>query len=104
MTGPISHVDAQDTFMDDEELVGLFVFVPDKISLDLAYLDQVIVDLADDLRRPTLGEQAEFGIEIDWLEFHENLLHLINRDKQDNHDQKPICYRNAARIPHRLSK
>jgi hypothetical protein len=70
----VSQVDTKKAIIHDKELVGLFVLVPDEISLKLHNLDQVIVDLPDDFWRPVFGEEREFAINIDWLQIHGTIL------------------------------
>jgi hypothetical protein len=63
----IAELDGQAPLEDEEELVGLVVLVPDELSLDLDDLDVVVVQLADDLGAPVLGEQRELLREVDLL-------------------------------------
>jgi hypothetical protein len=70
---PIAQVNSQGAFVYDEKLVGIGMCMPDEITLHLNQFDQVVIDPADNLWRPELVEKGEFGIDIDWLEFHTDL-------------------------------
>jgi hypothetical protein len=52
---------------DEEEVVRVFVLLPDELALDLDYADVVLVDAGDDLRSPVLSERAELLGEVDFL-------------------------------------
>ncbi|GAB4983993.1 hypothetical protein MAHJHV61_18250 [Mycobacterium avium subsp. hominissuis] len=53
----ITQPDRQLTCQDQEQFIGVFVAVPDKLAIDRDNLDFVIIPARNRFRRPVLGEQ-----------------------------------------------
>ena len=64
---PVSQLDRQAPFEDEEEVVRLGVRVPDELALQLPDLDLVVVVVANDARLEVLLERRELLREIDGL-------------------------------------
>jgi hypothetical protein len=70
MDRAVAKIDPQIPFDDDERLVSVFVIMPDEVSLQLHYLELVIVHLSDHFWLPLLMEQAKLLHKADCLVFH----------------------------------
>jgi len=66
----VGAADAELAAQDEEELVFMGVGVPGELALDTRYLDELIVDLAEDARRPELLELGCGAFEGDGLGLH----------------------------------
>ena len=64
---PVAELDHQPALQHDEQLVLVFMIVPDKFTFYFGDLDVVAVVLGDDLGRELLGDQRKFLIQIDGL-------------------------------------
>jgi hypothetical protein len=67
---PVPKVDAHTPVDDDEDLVGVSVAVPDKISLYPGQFEVIVVHLGDDPGGPVLREQGEFRVKVDGLHIY----------------------------------
>jgi hypothetical protein len=70
MDRAIPKIDPQITFHHDERLIGIFVVVPNKVTLQLHDLELVVVHFGDDLWLPLLVEQPELLAEVDRFVAH----------------------------------
>jgi hypothetical protein len=61
----VTQLNRQSAFEDKEEIVGVFVRVPDELALELDHHDVVTVEPLHDLRRPVLRKRRQFFVEID---------------------------------------
>ena len=66
----IPKIDPQITFRHDERLIGIFVVVPNKVTLQLHDLELVVVHFGDDLWLPSVVEQPELLAEVDRFVAH----------------------------------
>src|SRR5881394_2367887 len=60
----VPELEQQPAFYDEEQLVLQIVMMPHEFAFDFDELDVAIVELADDLRAPVLGELLEFLGEV----------------------------------------
>ena len=63
--GAVAELDAEGAFQAQEQLVDVFVQVPDELALELDELDLLPVQARDDLRTPVVGDRVEMAAEVD---------------------------------------
>jgi hypothetical protein len=66
----VAQIDAQLALDDKESLVGVFVPVPNELTLQLHDLELIVVHFGDDPGLPLLGEQPEFLPKVDRAVIH----------------------------------
>ena len=76
--GLVLELDLHLAFDDDENFIGIFVMMPDEISLNLDQFKLIIVHLGDDLWRPVVRKLRQFLLQID-------LFHSIDLYVWKNH-------------------
>ena len=67
----VTKADRERTLYDKEEFILMLMPVPDELSLQLCELYMLSVQLADDLRRPLIGEEGELFGEVDFVDRHD---------------------------------
>jgi hypothetical protein len=70
MHGPIAEINSQFALYHNECLIGVFVIVPNEVTLQLDDFKLIIVHFSDDLRLPLVAEQSELLLKVDWLIAH----------------------------------
>ena len=65
----ISQTYREPTFEDEEEVIGIIMFVPHEFSLDFDYHKVVIVELTNGSRLPVLSKCRELLGEVDSIHF-----------------------------------
>jgi hypothetical protein len=66
----IPKIDPEITFYHDERLIGIFMIVPNEVTLQLHDLELIVIHLGDDLWLPLLVEQPEPLAEADRFVAH----------------------------------
>src|ERR1019366_1541603 len=61
----VAKIDPQIALEHNESLSGVLVVVPDKVALQLDYLELIIIHLCDDFRTPLLRKESQLLLEID---------------------------------------
>jgi hypothetical protein len=74
----LAHANGDVPLEDKEEVIRVFVYVPDELTLDLNHHQIVTIELADYARLPVTFESSEFVCEIDGL--HIGLCVLSDND------------------------
>jgi hypothetical protein len=64
---PVSKLHAKAAFDHEEQLVFVFMTVPNELALKLHDLDELTVELADDSRAPMLVQESELFVEINFV-------------------------------------
>jgi hypothetical protein len=73
----LSHLDGELPLDDEEEVIGVFVPMPDELAFDLCEHEVVTVELTDDTRLPVFRERSQLVRDIDWV--HGKSLPLLPR-------------------------